>query len=111
MNIAELSLVKNAKAAGWRRCVRAASCVAVAAQLAWSPVIAAGTVAVPDAAKSPASATKPAPDEILKVMQAELTRATTDLAKSEPSPYYVSYTVNDQDVVLLIIHRVADVVG
>ena len=35
-------------------------------------------------------------------MQTELTRATTDLAKSQPAPYYLSYTVNDQDVVVLI---------
>ena len=101
MNIAELSLVKSARAAGWRRCVRASACVAIAAQLAWSPLVAAGTVAPADA-KTATAAAKSGPDAILKVMQAELTRATAGLAKSEPAPYYISYTVNDQDVVVLI---------
>jgi len=48
------------------------------------------------------STAKPAGDPILKVMQSELARATTNLAKSEPAPYYISYTVNDQDLVVLI---------
>jgi len=41
------------------------------------------------------------PDPILKVMQTELQRATTDLAKSDPTPYYMSYTVYDQTSVVL----------
>src|SRR6202000_60683 len=41
-------------------------------------------------------------DAILKVMEAELTRATAGLAKSEPAPYYISYTVNHPDIVLLV---------
>jgi TldD protein len=103
MNIAELSLVKSARA-GWRRCVRAGASFAMAAQLVWSPLMAAGNVAPADAAKASASApgTKSAPDAILKVMQAELARATEGLAKSDPVPYYISYTVNDQDVVFLV---------
>ena len=111
MNIAELSLApyawrgkpastKNRKTADWKRCVRASACVAIAAQLASSPLMAAGTVGTADA-KAGAAATKPT-DAILKVMQTELTRATTDLAKTQPAPYYLSYTVNDQDVVVLI---------
>src|ERR1700722_15879100 len=106
MKIEELSLVKSAKAAGWRRCVRVSACVAMAAQLAWSPLMAAGAADSTDAASHPASnsagAAGKAPDAILKVMQAELTRATTDLAKTDPAPYYISYTVNDQDVVFLV---------
>src|SRR5438105_2740692 len=105
MNIAELWLVKSERVAGWRRCVRASACVAMAAQLAWSPLIAAGTVAWADAsAKGVTSSDAPTKtsDAILKVMQAELTRATAGLAKSQPAPYYLSYTVNDQDVVVLI---------
>ena len=35
-------------------------------------------------------------------MQSELARATASLTKSEPAPYYLSYTVNDQDVAVLI---------
>jgi TldD protein len=76
----------------------AAACLAMAAQLALSPLTAAGTTAS-NASASPAKATA---DPILKVMQSELARATAALTKSEPAPYYLSYTVNDQDVVVLI---------
>jgi TldD protein len=70
----------------------------MAAQLAVSPLTSAGTTAG-DRATSPAKA---AADPILKVMQSELARATASLTKSEPAPYFLSYTVNDQDLVVLI---------
>jgi TldD protein len=35
-------------------------------------------------------------------MQGELARATTDLGKSEQPPYFLSYTVYDQDFVVLV---------
>jgi hypothetical protein len=83
-----------------------AACFAVTAQLAASPLISAGTPSVtPEGTTSGSrnsSATKPVADPVLKVMQAELARATTDLAKTDPAPYYLSYTVNDQDIVVLI---------
>jgi len=41
------------------------------------------------------------PDPVLKVMQTELKRATTSLAKSDPAPYYMSYTVYDQTSLVL----------
>jgi len=34
-------------------------------------------------------------------MQTELNRAKTDLAKSDPSPYFLSYTVYDQDQIFI----------
>jgi TldD protein len=77
---------------------RMAACLAMAAQLAMSPLTSAGTASGNRAASAP----KAAPDPILKVMQGELARATSSLAKSEPAPYYLSYTVNDQDLVVLI---------
>jgi TldD protein len=77
---------------------RMAACVALATQLAAAPVTSAGG----PSGKGAAPATKTTPDPILKVMQGELARATTDLAKTEPAPYYLSYTVNDQDIVVLI---------
>src|SRR5580704_2124289 len=101
MNIAELSLVKSARAAGWRRCTRAGACVVIAAQLAWTPLMAGGTVG-PASMTSPSRAAAKPTDAILKVMQAELTRATAGLEKSDPAPYYISYTVNDQDVFFLV---------
>ena len=83
---------------------RMAACFAMAAQLALSPLTSAG--ALPDAGSASenraTSAPKVTADPILQVMQTELARATTDLAKTEPAPYYLSYTVNDQDLVVLI---------
>ena len=38
----------------------------------------------------------------MKVMQAELTRASADLAKSDPAPYFMSYTVYDQTSAVLV---------
>ena len=37
------------------------------------------------------------PDVLLQTMQRELQRATTSLAKSDPAPYYLSYSVVDSD--------------
>jgi len=34
---------------------------------------------------------------VLDTMQAELDRGRTELAKADPSPYFISYTVNDRD--------------
>ena len=89
----------------WKEFARASACIAMAAQLAWSPLVAAGSPATePASSKTPAAtaATTGASDTVLKVMETELHRATTDLAKSQPAPYYLSYTVNDQDIVVLI---------
>src|SRR5437868_9541452 len=36
-------------------------------------------------------------DPLLGTMQRELQRASTELAKAQPAPYYLSYTVRDQD--------------
>ncbi len=85
---------------------RVGSCL-LAAQLACLPVVAAGN----DGKAAPAKATAAnaaagstataANDPVLAVMQSELTRAKTDLAKSDPAPYYLSYTVNDQDTIVI----------
>ncbi|HEU0172625.1 MAG TPA: metallopeptidase TldD-related protein, partial [Blastocatellia bacterium] len=40
-------------------------------------------------------------DPLLEVMRVELQRAKTDLAKSDPAPYYIGYTVYDQKFVIL----------
>jgi TldD protein len=48
---------------------------------------------IPIRAVPPASA----PDPLLQTMQRELKRATTDLAKSGPPPYFLSYAVTDLD--------------
>jgi TldD protein len=68
-------------------------CFSLAAQLAGLP-----TVSAADKDKSPAA---PA-DLLLKTMQAELARASKELAKSDPAPYFLSYTVSDQSIVVLV---------
>jgi predicted Zn-dependent protease len=68
----------------------------LAAQLAGFPIAAA-----PATTDKGASATGPNSDVVLVTMQAELNRAKTDLAKSDPAPYFLSYTVYDQDQVLI----------
>jgi TldD protein len=75
----------------------------MAAQLAVSPLTSAGTT--PSWGSSSTKSAAPAKatgDPILKVMQSELARATASLGKSDPAPYYLGYTVNDQDIVVLI---------
>src|SRR5271165_4795063 len=52
--------------------------------------------------KPPADATSAAAaDPLLATMLTELTRAKTDLAKSDTPPYYLSYTVYDQDQIVI----------
>jgi TldD protein len=72
---------------------RGVACLALAAQLVCLPGLTAGETDKP--------ATKAAPDAMLQVMQAELNRAKMDLAKSDPAPYFLSYTVYDQDQIFI----------
>src|SRR5882672_7878464 len=68
------------------------------AQFAVGPYArAAGDKSVP--APAPVST---ANDLVLKAMQDEIKRATAELGKSEQPPYYLSYTVYDQDFVVLV---------
>src|SRR5271154_5826959 len=73
---------------------------ALAAQLAVAPF----SMAVPSGASTDKPVTKDVPgsDAVLKAMQAELTRANTDLTKTDQPPYYLSYTVYDQDFTVLV---------
>src|ERR1700680_772161 len=79
---------------------RAAACCAMALQLSFTPYLSAAP-ANKSAATKAAPAKGPA-DPILTVMQSELARANSSLAKSDPAPYFLSYTVNDQSIVVLI---------
>ena len=76
--------------------LRAAAACFLAVQLAFLPLATA-------AGDKPASALAPVStnDPVLRAMQTELARATTELGKSEQPPYYLSYTVYDQDFVVL----------
>jgi predicted Zn-dependent protease len=74
---------------------RAAACWLLAAQLAGLPFA--------SAAGEKSSATPVAAnDPVLNAMQNEIARATTELGKMEQPPYYLSYTVYDQDFVVLV---------
>jgi TldD protein len=42
------------------------------------------------------------PDVVLATMQRELKRATTSLAKTDPSPYFMSYAVSDIDATAIV---------
>jgi len=65
----------------------------LAAQLACLPLVAAPAAADKTAGKTA--------DPLLEIMKSELDRAKTDLAKSDPAPYFLSYTVYDQDQILI----------
>src|SRR6266481_2307469 len=75
--------------------LRAAACWMLIALLAALPfALAAGD--------KPGPAASAASDPVLKAMQNEITRATAELGKTEQPPYYLSYTVYDQDFVVLV---------
>jgi TldD protein len=78
---------------------RIAACSLMALQLSFAPILSAAP------AEKSASASTPSAnpgDPILKVMQGELSRASGSLSKTDPAPYFLSYTVNDQDIVVLV---------
>src|SRR3984893_15675088 len=91
-----------------------AACGVLCAQLAVVPANGAAieqfSVALPASALSPAlpssaagaDAKKLASDPVLKVMQTELSRANMELGKTDQAPYYLSYTIYDQDSVVLV---------
>jgi TldD protein len=83
--------------------LRQAACWMLAAQLATLPF--ASSIAA-EKNNSPVSPDKTAagaaPDPVMKTMQTELTRATKELGKSDSPPYYISYTVYDQNLSVIV---------
>jgi len=75
--------------------LRPASALLLAVNLAIFPL----TGAASDAPKTVSAAVSS--DAILSTMQTELMRAKSDLAKSDPAPYFMSYTVYDQDQIVI----------
>jgi len=81
--------------------LRFAGCWALAAQFTGLPLaFASGDTSSAAAVDKPAP--KAATDPVMKVMQAELARASSDLGKTDSAPYYMSYTVYDQNLVVLV---------
>jgi len=81
--------------------VRMAAIWMLAAQLTGLPLVSAREKAASTSATA-AVAAAAAKDPVLKAMQDELARATTELGKTEQPPYYLSYTVYDYDFVVLV---------
>ena len=83
--------------------LRLAAACFLAAQLVFLPIPSAAgdKLALAPPAGSKVATPVSANDPVLKAMQSELSRATTELSKSDQPPYYLSYTVYDQDFVVL----------
>ena len=81
--------------------LRATACLVLAAQLMLTPLaLGSDSDSAAKADNSNLSAAA-ASDLVLKTMQEELARATAGLAKSDPAPYFLSYTVYDQNMTIL----------
>jgi TldD protein len=86
--------------AGAKQFLRLVACWGLVAQLTVLPLASAASDAWPTAAEKPTP--KGVSDPVMKVMQAELSRASTDLGKTDSAPYFMSYTVYDQNIVVLV---------
>ena len=82
---------------GWGL-LRRAACLALATQLASLPL----AITAENNGKSATTAAAAASDPLLVTMLAELNRAKSDLRKSDPAPYYLSYTAYDQDQIMIV---------
>jgi len=101
MNSFKATLTRGSFSTRASQFLRFGACWALAAQLTGLPfAAAAGDNGSSSAADKPAP--KGAPDPVMKVMQTELARATADLGKTDSAPYYMSYTVYDQNLVVLV---------
>src|SRR6266404_5172861 len=78
--------------------LRAALCWMLVAQLVGLSV----TLGADDKKTPTAPAASTTSDPVLKAMQSEIARATAELGKTEQPPYYLGYTVYDQDFVVLV---------
>jgi TldD protein len=101
MNSFASSLMHGVLNSRAKQFLRFAACWALAAQLAGLPLASEAR----DTSTSRA-ADKPAPktlsDPVMKVMQTELARASSELGKTDSAPYFMSYTVYDQNLVVLV---------
>jgi TldD protein len=77
--------------------LRVVACWVLAAQLVFVP-LAYATAEKSNSLVPAASASDP----VLNAIQGELARATSELGKAEQPPYYLSYTVYDQDFTVLV---------
>jgi TldD protein len=85
-----------------KQSARFAVCWALAAQLTGLPLVSAADNDSSARSAVDKAAAKSVGDPVMKVMQAELARASTDLGKTDSAPYFMSYTVYDQNLVVLV---------
>ena len=88
-------LIPRVVSRGLRSRGRAALALLFVTQLATFPCATVGT----EASRAPVAAVSA--DPVLATMQKELNRAKADLGKSDPAPYFLSYTVYDQDQIMI----------
>ncbi|HXJ05918.1 MAG TPA: metallopeptidase TldD-related protein [Candidatus Acidoferrum sp.] len=101
MNSLKLSRARRGLQVRACQFIRLAACWALAAQLAGLPLASAGGD-TPSPAPAEKLAAKPVSDPVMKVMQTELARASSDLGKTDSPPYFMSYTVYDQNLIVLV---------
>jgi predicted Zn-dependent protease len=101
MNSFKSSLTREHFKIRAKQFLRFAACWALAGQLATLPLASAANDATSSAAVDKAAA-KTVSDPVMKVMQTELARASMELGKTDSAPYYMSYTVYDQNLVVLV---------
>jgi len=98
MKISESSARRGSGYFRRKEFLRAVACWMLAAQLAGLPFASAAD----DKPAPKQAAASAASDPVLKAMQAEITRASAELGKTEQPPYYLSYTVYDLDFLFLV---------
>ena len=100
MQIAKSPKYRGRAQARGSKLLRVAAACLLAAQPAFLPLVSAADdkpSRTPSYAATPVSTNDP----VLKAMQTELSRAVTELGRAEQPPYYLSYTVYDQDFIAL----------
>jgi TldD protein len=101
MNSFKSALTRGSLKTHAKNFLRFAGCWALAAQLATLPLASAANEASATATVDKPAA-KTVSDPVMKVMQGELARASSELGKTDSAPYYMSYTVYDQNLVVLV---------
>jgi TldD protein len=99
------ALISNTRlAVPVRDVLRAVACGVMCAQLVMVPagLATTGTGSAPAVGAADVDTKKLGRDPVLKVMHTELARANSELGKTDQAPYYLSYTVYDQDFVVLV---------
>src|SRR6266576_4981103 len=98
MKISEFSARRGMVRFRGKELLHTAACWMLIAQLAGVS----GARAAADKSTPTPSPASTAGDPVLKAMHNEITRATAELGKAEQPPYYLGYTVYDQDFVVLV---------